>query len=125
MFGQAVPDSVEQDVFRHALVKGFELVQETSHKLLKKALCQFGHTARRLEQTPVKEILRLCAQHGLMTVDEVERWFSYRDVRNSTAHQYGEAFVTQTMALMSHFLADAAALESRLAEQFRLAGSDE
>lgn len=125
MFGQAAADSVEQEVFRHAVVKGFELVQETSFKLLKKALVGFGYTSRHLEQTPVKELLRMAAQHGFMSLEEVERWFAYRDARNSTAHEYGEAFVSQTMTMMAAFFTDASDLEARLQQHFARVGLDE
>lgn len=123
MFGQAATDSTEQEVFRHAVVKGFELVQETSFRLLKEGLVEFGYTSRRLEQTPVKELLRLAAQHGLMTLEEVERWFEYGDARNSTAHEYGEAFVLHTMAMMAAFLEDCASLEIRFRQHFEAVGS--
>ena len=38
---QATPDSVEYDVYRNAVIKGFELVLETGGKLLGKYLKQF------------------------------------------------------------------------------------
>ena len=86
LYRLAEVDSIEQEVFRNAIVKGYELTQETAFKLLKKALRSYGHGARKLESTPVKDILRLAAVHDLMTLDAVERWFAYRDNRNNTAH---------------------------------------
>ena len=96
LYTRAEAESVEREVFRNAIVKGFELTPETAFKLLKKALKEFGHGARRLDSTPIKELLRLCAAHGMMTVAEVERWFAYRDNRNDTAHGYGEEFARTT-----------------------------
>jgi len=32
-----------------------------------------------------------------MTLEEVERWFAYRDNRNDTAHDYGEGFANETL----------------------------
>ena len=78
--------------------------------MLKKALRSYGHGARKLESTPVKDILRLAAVHDLMTLDAVERWFAYRDNRNNTAHDYGEAFAHDTLGLMPQFLEDIAQL---------------
>ena len=118
MYRQAEPDSIEQEVFRNAIVKGYELAQETALKLLKRALKDFGHGASRLEATPAKELLRMAASHGLMTIEEVERWFSYRDNRNNTAHDYGEGFAKQTLALLPAFIADAKLLESVLHDRF-------
>jgi hypothetical protein len=54
----------------------------------------------------VKEALRLAATHDLMTLDEVSRWFAYRDNRNNTAHDYGEKFADETLILIPQFLVD-------------------
>lgn len=40
---RAAEDDIEQEVFRNAIIKGYELTQETAFKLLKKALKHFGH----------------------------------------------------------------------------------
>ena len=117
-FEQAAPESIDQEIYRNAIVKGYELAQETSFKLLKKALRDYGHSAKKLDATPVKELLRLSATHGLMTLEEVERWFTYRDNRNNTAHDYGEVFAKQTLVLMPSFITDVARLETILRERF-------
>lgn len=119
MYHKAQPGGIDQEVFRNAVIKGYELTQETSFKLLKKALRDFGHGAKKLDSTPVKDILRLAATHGLMTLPEVERWFAYRDNRNSTAHDYGEAFASETLVLLPGFIADAKTLEGTLRARFR------
>ncbi|MEO1750577.1 nucleotidyltransferase substrate binding protein [Thiofaba sp. EF100] len=106
LYQAAEEGSTEQEVFRNAVVKGFELTQETAFKLLKKALKAYGHGARKLETTPIKDLLRMAAVHGLMTLDEVERWFAYRDNRNNTAHDYGEGFAHETLRLIPAFLED-------------------
>ncbi len=105
---------IEQEIFRMAIIKGLELAQEISIRLIRRRLRDFGYTARRPEATPVKEFLRLAAQHSLLSLAEVERWFAYRDNRNSTAHDYGEAFVQQTLHLLSDFIRDAHNLTERL-----------
>lgn len=105
-FYRAAEDDIEQEVFRNAIIKGYELTQETAFKLLKKALKHFGHGGKKLEATPVKDLLRIAAVHDLMTLDEVNRWFRYRDNRNSTAHDYGEKFADETLTLIPEFLAD-------------------
>jgi nucleotidyltransferase substrate binding protein (TIGR01987 family) len=106
LYQQAEENSIDQEVFRNAIIKGYELTQETAFKLLKKALKAYGHGGKKLEGTPVKDLLRLAAVHDLMTLDEVERWFRYRDNRNNTAHDYGEAFAEETLVLMPSFLND-------------------
>jgi hypothetical protein len=52
-----------------------------------------------------------------MNVEEVERWFAYRDNRNNTAHDYGKGFADETLSLLPGFLADARRLESLLLER--------
>ncbi len=118
LYRQAEPDSIQQEVFRNAIVKGYELTQETAFKLIKRALKDFGHGGKKLDATPVKELLRLAATHGLMSIEEVERWFAYRDNRNSTAHDYGEGFANETLALLPGFIADARNLETLLCTRF-------
>ena len=110
LYQQAPEGSIDQEVFRNAIVKGYELTQETAFKLLKKALKAYGHGGKKLEATPIKDVLRLAAVHGLMTLEEVQRWFQYRDNRNSTAHDYGEHFANETLSLIPPFLQDIATL---------------
>ncbi|MFZ5594784.1 MAG: nucleotidyltransferase substrate binding protein [Pseudomonadota bacterium] len=114
LYQKAEPNSIDQEVFRNAIVKGYELTQETAFKLIKRALKDYGHGGKKLDATPIKELLRLAATHGLMTVEEVERWFAYRDNRNNTAHDYGEGFAKETLTLLPGFIADAKTLEAVL-----------
>jgi nucleotidyltransferase substrate binding protein (TIGR01987 family) len=114
LYRKAEVDSIDQEVFRNAIIKSYELTQETAFKLLKKALKFFGHSSRKLEATPIKDILRLAAVHDLMTIAEVERWFLYRDNRNKTAHDYGEQFASETLVLIPDFLQDIAMLANVL-----------
>jgi len=117
-YRKAEPNSIDQEVFRNAIVKGYELAQETAFKLIKRTLKDYGHGSKKLDATPVKDLLRLAATHGLMTVEEVERWFAYRDNRNSTAHDYGEGFAKETLELLPGFIADAQTLEAALRARF-------
>lgn len=110
LYQKAEPGSIDQEVFRNAIVKSYELTQETVFKLLKKALKVYGHGGKKLEAMPVKDILRLAAVHDLMALPEVERWFRYRDNRNNTAHDYGEQFASETLMLIPAFLQDIATL---------------
>jgi nucleotidyltransferase substrate binding protein (TIGR01987 family) len=114
LYQAAEAGSIDQEVFRNAIVKGYELSQETAFKLLRKALKEYGHSSKKLNETPIKEVLRLAASHGLMSVAEVERWFSYRDNRNNTAHDYGEGFAKQTLTLLPGFISDISALAQQL-----------
>jgi hypothetical protein len=54
----------------------------------------------------------------LLDAAAVERWFAYRDNRNSTAHDYGRGFAEERQALIPEFLSDARRLETTLREKF-------
>ena len=58
-----------------------------------------------------KEIFRQAHKFSLITEDEVERWMKYRDNRNNTAHDYGQVFAEETLALVKDFLADVKELQ--------------
>ena len=115
----AAPDSIEYEVFRNAVVKGFELTLEMAGKLLRRALKAYAGTPRRVDEMVYKDVLRHAAKHGLMAADEVPRWFAYRDNRNSTAHDYGIGFAQQTLALLPGFVDDARRLEAALRQAAR------
>jgi nucleotidyltransferase substrate binding protein (TIGR01987 family) len=112
---QSPSDSIEYEVFRNAVVKGFELALETSAKLLRKTLKHYFSSPKAVDQLTFKDVFRHAAKHSLLTTGEVERWLIYRDNRNDTAHDYGERFAETTLVLMPGFVEDAKHLEERLA----------
>ncbi|QXE89586.1 nucleotidyltransferase substrate binding protein [Geomonas subterranea] len=111
------PDSIEYEIYRNAVVKGFELTLETGGKLLRKALKAYTGSPREVDSLTYKDVLRHAAKHGLMEADTVERWFLYRDNRNSTAHDYGVGFAEDTLKVLPGFIVDARALEATLLER--------
>jgi hypothetical protein len=113
----ANPESIDYEIFRNAVVKGFELTLETGGKLLRKALKAFSGSPREVDGLTFKDVLRHAAKHGLVDTAAVERWFVYRDNRNSTAHDYGVGFAEVTLKLLPGFIADARALEAVLHEK--------
>lgn len=99
--------SIEYEVFRNSLVKGFEMTLEQSGKLLKKKLLPFLASKKAADALSFKEIFRYANKHSLLTAEETERWMKYRDNRNSTAHDYGVSFAENTLKLIPDFLTDA------------------
>ena len=114
LLNQAAVESIEYEVFRNAVVKGFELNLETAGKLLRKAPKSYTARPRSVDQLSYKELLRHAAKHGLLETKAVVRWFAYRDNRNDTAHDYGIAFAAETLVLLHAFIKDARALEKTL-----------
>lgn len=118
MLSRAAPDSIDYEVFRNAAVKGFELVLEIAGKLLRKALKAYGGSPKAVDELFYKDVLRHAGKHGLMSPEEISRWFAYRENRNNTAHDYGDGFARETLALMPSFLDDARLIEAVLREKF-------
>lgn len=106
--------SVLYDIYRAACVKEFEIVSEQCGKLLKKSLLVFFSSSKQLDALTYKEIFRHAAKHGLITLDEVERWLNYRDHRNQTAHEYGESYADNILLVLPQFLLDADSLLSAI-----------
>jgi len=99
-------ESIEYEVFRNALIKGYELTLETSGKLLKKALKPYFANPHEVDQLVFKDIFRHAVKHHLLEKSEGKRWFVYRDNRNSTAHDYGIGFAEETLTLIPSFFRD-------------------
>ncbi len=99
-------DEIEYEMYRSAVIKEFELVLEQSGKLLKKLLKPYFHTNKAVDKLNFKDIFREAGLHGLLTIDEVERWLQYRDNRNSTSHDYGEYLANETLVLILQFIKD-------------------
>lgn len=106
--------SIDYDVYRLAVIKGFELTLETSGKLLRKALKLYISNPRDVDNFVFKDLFRHAHKYGLIDTPAVERWMNYRDNRNSTAHDYGEGFAEQTLAIMTDFVADVKKLADTL-----------
>jgi hypothetical protein len=97
-------------MFRSACVKEFEIILEQSGKLLRKCLKPHFHSPKAVNRLTFKDIFRHAAQFELIDIEQAERWLIYRDNRNNTAHDYGEAFANETLVLLGQFVVDAKAL---------------
>lgn len=98
--------SIEYEIYRNSLVKSFEITLEQSGKFLKKKLEPFFCTKKELDKLTFKDIFRYSNKHDLLTSEEVERWFLYRDNRNDTAHNYGENLAEETIILTESLIED-------------------
>ncbi|MCG8607524.1 nucleotidyltransferase substrate binding protein [bacterium] len=114
LLNQSEMGSTEYEIYRNAAVKGFELTLEISGKLLKKAIRPFFATPKAADRLTFKNIFRQAAKYDFLSVEEVERWFAYRDNRNVTTHDYGVGFAEETMVLLPDFVTDAKKLREKL-----------
>ena len=110
----ATTDPVAWDLYRNAAIKTFELSLETGGKLLRRALKAYGASPRSVDALVFNDVLRHAGKHGLLDQDGVTRWLAYRANRNVTAHDYGEGFANETLALLPAFLQDVRQLALRL-----------
>ncbi len=108
------PGSIDREIYRNAVIKGFELSLETSGKLLRRALKAYYANPAAVDEMTYKDVFRHATKHRLLSPDQVERWFTYRDHRNLTAHDYGESLADATLQILPHFIADAQALAATL-----------
>ena len=113
---QREPSDPFYDIFRAASVKEFELVLEQSGSLLKRRLRPYFASNRQADRLTFRVVFRYAAKHDLITVETCERWFTYRDNRNDTAHDYGEEFAETTLKLLPDFIEDARELARVIAE---------
>ena len=111
MLIQAQEGTIDYELYRNSLVKGFEMTLEQSGKLLKKKIAPYFATKKALDMLTFKEIFRQAHKFSLITEDEVKRWMQYRDNRNNTAHDYGQAFAEETLSLVKDFLVDVKELQ--------------
>lgn len=104
---QQSDDEQMYDIYRAACVKEFEIILEQTGKLLKKCLKPYFATPKLVDKLNFKDTFRYAAKHGLISLEEAERWLAYRDNRNDTAHDYGAGFADDTLALLPQFIDDA------------------
>ena len=103
-------DSTEYRIYRSAIVKEFELLLEQAGKLLRKRLRPYVSNASAVESLTFKDVFRTAGKYELLNTDAIERWFTYRDSRNDTAHDYGETLALKTLELLPAFVEDVQAL---------------
>lgn len=98
---------ISYDLYRSACVKEFEIILEQTGKLLKRCLKPYFHSPKEADKLYFKDIFRQATNHGLISLEEAERWFTYRENRNNTAHDYGVGFAQNTLLLLPNYLRDA------------------
>lgn len=109
--------TISYNLYRSACIKEFEIILEQAGKLLKKALKPYFLIPKETDRLFYKDIFRYAAKHGILNIDEVERWLEYRDNRNTTAHDYGEGFAEETLKMLPQFISDSKSLITAIHKQ--------
>ena len=99
--------TIDYEVYRNSLVKGFEMTLEQCGKLLKKKITPYMSSKKAVDALSFKDIFRHAHKYSLLNEEEIIRWMKYRDNRNNTAHDYGEKFANETLSLIDDFINDA------------------
>lgn len=107
-------DNIFYDVFRSSCIKEFEIILEQAGKLTKKCLKPYFPSSQAVDKLFFKDAFRYSAKHGIISLEEAERWMNYRDSRNDTAHEYGWAFAEKTILLLPQFIKDAQQLAATI-----------
>jgi nucleotidyltransferase substrate binding protein (TIGR01987 family) len=100
---------------RDAAIQRFEYTYELSWKMLKRTLEQEAANSADIDQMSFKELIRAGAERGFLS--NVEKWFTYRELRNLTSHVYDPVKAQEVYKEVLSFYEDAAQLLKRLEER--------
>ena len=104
------------EILRRACVKEFETIVERCGSLLLKRLRPFFSTDGQADGLSYRDVFRYAAQHGLITVQQCERWLNYWDHGDDISFPHGEDFPQTTLPLLRQFIEDARELAGVLSE---------
>jgi nucleotidyltransferase substrate binding protein (TIGR01987 family) len=110
-------ETIDYDIYRSACIKEFEIILEQAGKLLRKAIKPYFHSPKEVDRMVFKNVFRNAVLRDLITDEQCERWLSYRDNRNNTAHDYGVDFANETLVFLSQFIEDSWSLSVVLKNQ--------
>ncbi len=111
---QTKEGTIDYEMYRNSLVKGFEMTLEQAGKLLRKRLVPYLSSKKAVDALTFKDLFRHAYKYSLINNEEAERWMKYRDNRNNTAHDYGRAFTEETLCLIDDFLRDVKNLKAMI-----------
>jgi len=97
-------DTIEKQLYRSACVKEFEIIIELSVKLMRKKLNEFIYDNETISRLNYKNVLRQASSYGIISIEHAEKWMTYRDLRNSTSHEYGENFAEDILPQIPQFI---------------------
>ncbi len=112
---KAEKGSTEHEMYRNAVVKSFEMTLEMAGKSVRRALKEYTAIPRSVRELTFKDVFRYGAKYGL--IEDPESWFSYRDSRNNTVHDYGEDFADTVLKIIHQFHGDVAKVYATLMER--------
>jgi nucleotidyltransferase substrate binding protein (TIGR01987 family) len=97
---------------RDAVIQRFEYTYELCIKLLKRRLESDAASLVEIDTLSFRDLIRSGAEKGY--IEEVERWFTYREQRNKTVHIYDECMAMEVYQGVLGFVTDAKLLYEKL-----------
>jgi len=85
-------DRTIYEKYRAACIKEFELVLEHSGILMRKLVALYLSSNQQADAMSFKDVFRQAALRNITSANTTERWLKYQDLRNDSAHEYGEKF---------------------------------
>ena len=109
-FNQQSP--IIQNTLIAGVIQNFEFVYEISYKMIKRQLELDSGSPTEVDESNFRDVLRAAAEKGLIT--DVTTWFTYRNMRNITAHTYDQHKAHEVYKGALVFVQDARALLTAL-----------
>ncbi len=101
-----------QNTLVAGVIQNFEFVYELSVKMIKRQIELESASPEEVDENNFRDVLRFAAEKGIIA--DVEAWFTYRKMRNITAHTYDHAKAKQVYQDTLVFINDARDLLKRL-----------
>ena len=101
-----------QNTLVAGVIQNFEFVYEVGYKMLRRQIELEAASPADVDERNFRDVLRLAAEKGLIA--DVEAWFRYRQMRNTTAHTYNHEKAQQVYQGTLLFIDDARALLANL-----------
>jgi nucleotidyltransferase substrate binding protein (TIGR01987 family) len=101
-----------QNTLIAGVIQNFEFVYEISFKMIKRQIEAESSSPSEVDESNFRDVLRVAAEKGL--IGNVEAWFTYRKMRNITAHTYDHEKAQQVYQGTLLFINDARALLQKL-----------
>lgn len=101
-----------QSTLMAGVIQNFEFVYELCVKMLRRQLEAEADSPDSVDHSSFRNLLRLAGEKGL--VDDVEAWFTYRQLRNITSHTYNHEKAKKVCAETLTFLGAADKLYTAL-----------
>jgi hypothetical protein len=111
------PDSIKFEIYRNAVIKGFELSLEVCGKLLRRALKAYGGSPKEVDELVYKEVLRRCAKQAILEPALTEKLWVYSTKRQSVADDDYIPFVQEILPLLPLFITEMSQISTLLQQQ--------